>query len=333
MTPRENQASVGRKRHFIRYIILVAVLVAAVATIVLNRAWLYDLIRGNMYQPSSEMSQIRENLKLTDRGNFLFNATQPSLSDQDEFNVHCRAQGEETAILGCYTEGNIYVYNIKSDELAGLTEVTAAHELLHAVWERMSAVERENLVPALEQVYMANQDRLASEINQYDGTLQQEELYVRVGTEIKSLPAGLEKHYGEIFTNQDAVVDYYDGYIAVFRQIETEMDNLMGEIEATGEEIDRLKDEYERRASQLEADIVSFNSCAAVEGCFKSEEEFASRRNNLVTEQGVLTEMYTEIGELIDRYNARVVRYNEDVTRTKKLNNMINSSKKSDDLL
>ncbi len=53
---------------------------------------------------------------------------------------------KRNAILGCYNPSSrdIYIYNVTNSELDGVKEVTAAHEMLHAAWERLS--ESENLI-------------------------------------------------------------------------------------------------------------------------------------------------------------------------------------------
>ncbi|MDO5452017.1 MAG: hypothetical protein Q4F56_02925, partial [Candidatus Saccharibacteria bacterium] len=89
-------------------------------------------------------------------------------------------------------------------------------------------------------------------------------------------------------------------------------------------------DGYERRLGQLNADIVSFNSCAEVQGCMKSEDEFNTRRAKLVAEQEALEGLYKEINELIEQYNQKIEMYNKDVLRSNELNRIINSSERPD---
>lgn len=310
-------------------VVLAVIALAAGVALVLNREWVYDFYLGTTYTPSREMARIRDDLKLTERGEFIFNAAQPELNEAEAFNSYCRTETDvENAVLGCYTVGRIYVYNIVDAELEGIRELTAAHELLHAVWARMTEQERVALVTELTQVFEANQDALGSEIETYDVAARQEELYVRAGTEIANLPAGLEKHYAEIFEDQDRIAGFYDSYIAVFREIEAEMAGLVEEMDSISEEIDTKSAEYEEQLGQLDADIVSFNACAAVEGCIKSESEFYARRNALISRQEELGVLYEEINALIGEYNELVAQYNEDVTRNEKLNQKINSNQK-----
>ena len=306
-----------------------AIILIAVVAIILNRQWLYDFWRGKTYVASPEMAKIRTSLNLTGQGEFIFDASQPELNTSDDFNAHCRREDDEKAILGCYTENNIYIYNIAEAELDGIRELTTAHELLHAVFYRMGDGEKEQLRPYLDQVYNNNTQILSEDLNNYDESERFEELYVRAGTEVKDLPSELESHYERIFTSQDQIVDFYNKYIVVFKKLEVELVALEEEMAQLTETIEQKTTEYERRADQLNASIISFNSCADVAGCFKTEDEFNARRGTLIAEQNALEGLYNELNTLIDTYNSKVEVYNADVLRGEKLNTIINSSSRS----
>lgn len=268
-------------------VVLMVALTGVLAFGLINREWVMDYVRGMSYQPAGEMARIRDDLKLTERGEFLFNATRPQLNGRETFNDTCRsAVDTEVAVLGCYTGGNIYIYNIVSEELDGIRELTTAHELLHAVWARMSEDEKVALVEPLTHVFEDNQELLESEITTYDINERQEELYVRAGTEVANLPEALEKHYAEVFADQDLIVRFYNSYIKVFREIEAEMGSLKSEMEVIGAEIDAKRAEFERAPTWA---------------------------------------LYYEINNLVNEYNARVEKYNADITRHEMLDQMINS--------
>lgn len=325
----------ARRRHYGGWIVLICVLAAIIAALAIFNQVGYgnnlvvkiqDFYQGQTYQPSAEMARIKKDLQLTEKGEFLFNAARPELMSAADFNAHCRNGASETAVLGCYTGGNIYVYNITDSELNGIRELTSAHELLHAVYARMSDEERAGLVEPLTRTFDAHQDYLGEEINNYDSSQKQEELYVRAGTEVADLPEALERHYAQFFKDQDAIVAFYNSYINVFRALKSEMSTLKSEMEAINTDVTAKTAEYERRSAQLSADIVSFNSCAKVTGCFSTEDEFTIRREALLAEQAALEQLYNEINDLIAAYNAKVEIYNADVSHGEQLNNLINSA-------
>lgn len=307
--------------------ILVGVLAVIGVAIIVNYEWICDYVKGIIYSPTSEMMAIRDKLNLTDKGEFLFNASRPVLSEREDFNEVCRYDNDnKTAVLGCYTDGNIYIYNIEDERLNGILELTTAHELLHANWARMSETERVELTRALTQVFDANQVILSEEIDAYDNDVKQEELYVRAGTEVMNLPDELEEHYAKVFKDQDAVVEFYNNYIAVFKELKAEMEQLKKEIEVIDSEIAQMTSEYESGLKQYEADVVSFNNCANIEGCFKSQGEFDIERSRLLYNREDLENKYNKISEVIEKYNSLVEKYNDDVVKNNELNKKINSN-------
>ena len=314
-----------RKLSLIKWLLLAGILAAAVI-LVLNRDKVYDYYRGLIYKPSSEMVKIRDSLGLTTEGEFVFNASQPVLSERDEFNANCREDDAETAILGCYAMENIYVYNIEDEQLKGIRELTAAHELLHAVFARMNDNEKDALRGDLQTVLKNNGEILQEDLSIYSTEEQFEELYVRAGTEVKKLPDNLEKHYAKVFKDQDKVVSFYDSYIAVFRRLKAELKALESELDELNSRIDSMTLEYETRARQYSTDVDQFNVCADTAGCFGSQWEFDTRRNVLVNEQVALDAMYDEITNLVNEYNDKVKVYNNDVIETNRLNDKINSN-------
>ena len=315
------------KRKGVWLILCFMVLVVVGASwVLMNREYLYDWYRGMSYEPSKEMMSIRDSLGLTDKGKFAFNAAKPKLSQREEFNEQCRTVfDEETAVLGCYKDRDIYVYDIQSEELDGIRELTTAHELLHAVWARMSETEKNELRHDLNKVYDDNREYLGEELDTYDINERQEELYVRAGTEVADLPESLEKHFAEIFINQDRIVQFYDSYIVVFREIKAEINDLKKKMEEIDVSISTKSDTYEQIFEQYEEKVQSFNMCAETMGCFESEDEFYTKRNALIAEQADLDGLYVEINQLVDEYNSLVDQYNSDVIRGEELNRTINS--------
>ena len=300
-------------------VIVIAVVVAW------RREWICDWYRSISYQPSDEMATIRAKLKLTGQGEFIFNAAQPELNDAVNFNENCRQDETEEAVLGCYVSGNIYVYNIKDTRLDGIRELTAAHELLHAFWARMDNGERERLQPILVKIYKNNLATLKDDIETYAENERLEEIFVRAGTEIKELPAELEEIYARVFENQDAVVDFYDNYSAVFREMKTRLENLVGELESLKSQIGEKIHEYEVGVANLEKDIINFNSCAETAGCFQSNAEFYTQRNALIARESALDTLNDEVNVLIDNYNDKVNEYNSNALESRRLQNIINS--------
>ena len=302
-------------------IAIIAVLVA----VILNYQTVFDIVKGFLYQPSTEMVEIRDKLELTTRGRIVFNASQPTLNDEENFNRNCMSYDDDKAILGCYNNQQIYVYSINEKDLDGILELATAHELLHAVYGRMSDADKTNLKPLLEEVYKKNRGLLEKELSTYDEANRLEEIYVRAGTEIKNLPEDLEKHYTEIFKDQDKIVEYYNQYMKVFNQLEAEFKSLEEKMNELKQQIDSKNSEYESGTDALNAAIYQFNNCANRIDCFASNDEFNAKRNELLSIQDSLRALYDDIDSLVNQYNDYVEEYNSNVVRSNDLQNIINS--------
>ena len=112
-----------------------------------------DWWRLRDYAPTQEISLLAESSGMNDRGKKYFYVHDPALLDKAAFTSSCTV-GEETIVLGCYiTNQRIYLYNVDDERLAGVEEVTAAHEMLHAAYDRLSPAEKERTNALLEEAY------------------------------------------------------------------------------------------------------------------------------------------------------------------------------------
>lgn len=318
-------SSISRISKIIWWGILLLGLIAAGA-IILNRQWIVDWWHGMHYTPTAEMLEIRNDLALTGQGEFLFSALQPTLNEADEFNASCHQNASEVAVLGCYTEGVIRVYNIKTPELDGIREVTTAHELLHAVWDRMSAAEQDAMTAMLNEVLAENPDTIGAELETYDPSVKLEEVYVRSGTEVANLPNELENHFSKYFSNRQKIVQFYDNYISVFNAQKEQAEELQSEISKLKTQINAKIKAYEKAAEELQAEVKEFNQCANQVNCFKTQAEFYARRSELVAAQNDLKEQNSTLNQSIANYNAKIDQYNQVVDDSRKLEKEINSN-------
>ena len=312
-------------------VMMTTILVAAF----LNRTFLRDLIVGATFSESAEISSIKTNLELTGGADVVFRATKPKLLKEDQFNNICRDDDAYISILGCYVNDEISLYDIKSSELNGIVESTAAHELLHAVWKRMDDGEKNRIGELLNAVYndeLYNKE-LKNELSNYSSDELLDELHSRVGTEIKNLPKELEEHYAKYFRNQDVVVKFYEKYNEIFKEIKKERDELESEMQNINTIIGQKAILYKEKNNSLSSRVLEFNQCAETPGCFTSTGEFYAKRSELLAEQAELNADYEEINVLIDDYNSLIKKYNANVLKEKNFDNIINSNVKNDDLI
>lgn len=292
---------------------------------------LKDIINNFGYTPETTIANIAADLRLTDKGKTIFYASRPELEDATDFNEHCHSHDEKIAVLGCYTAKKIYIYNSPSrEELNGVIESTAAHELLHAVWDRLSENEKTRLGPELNAVYQKYQEALSEDLSIYEADARLDELHSRIGTQIpfNNLPEILQKHYQKYYKNYDHVVAYYNDYIEPFRELQEERDELKSQLEDEQADIDYRSQEYHKAAEQFSRKVDEFNACVEAGKCFRTEAEAIARRNVLISEQQKLEDEYNDINSAIEAYNQKVAQYNKSVLRTQDLENTINSNAK-----
>lgn len=303
----------------------VAVLCLAVY-VVLQSSWLLDTLKGFAYEPSANVAEIEVDLELTQQGRRIFAATRPTVEGSAEFNEHCDSHDVEVSLLGCYTDGRIYIYEIELAQLASANKVTAAHELLHAAWERMGKSERRAVSELLEQLYQEQREWFDDELEVYDGDERLEEIYARAGTKLKDLPAELETHYAKYFQNRLKIVQFYQDYEAPFLALRSEMEDLAEQINLIAAEIEAERVKYLQDLEELEAQINRFNACANRVGCFTDEAEFARQRGTLLAGQVSLEQRREELNEKITVNNQRIENYRVRQEELGELSSAMNSN-------
>lgn len=323
--------STKKLRLIVILVVVISILLGVCAWI--NRTYISDVFSSIFSKLSPEIVAVEERIGLTNYGRLVFSATNTNLEDRDSFNERCKSHNQDISVLGCYTNGHIYIYNIDNEDLNGIIESTAAHELLHAMWSRMENGEKNRISKLLLEVY--NDDKyhslLAEDLENYGELERIDELHSRIGTEIADLPEELEKHYAKYFVNQDLIVDFYNSYIEPFRELAREIEKLSAELEKLDSEIEEKSKKYYENAHQLAAEIEEFNNCAT-SGCFTTNGLFLSRRNVLQSAQNALNDEFNEVNELVEKYNELVTEYNENVIRGDILEKAINSNSEIEEI-
>lgn len=294
-----------------------------------------DLYRAATFTPSAELAAVESSLGLTPYGRRIFRASTPTLtSDHSAFESVCYSDTDprEASILGCYIDDQIYLYSVDSAELPGLEESTSAHELLHAVYACLSSSEKSELTPLLESLLATSSDAFRDSLASYPEDQRLEETYVRSATQIRSLPDRLEAHFAKIFTDQDAIVAFYDSYIAPLTATKNTLKSLETELSTLRTALTSDLADFDSRSAALESAVADFNSCASTPGCFTSRSAFDSRRAELLAEQSALSALADFLNNRIATYNTKVDLYNSNVLRGETLNSLLNPNLKTTNL-
>ena len=316
--------------------LLVAALGASAAWVLTHPQRVTDQFTVWNYSADSTIEGYADRSTMTDEGRFLFFASRPEVATAGAFDVHCSSQLEGVGILGCYQHADkrIYLFDVTDDRLAGIEEVVAAHEMLHAAWDRMSTQERDELAPLLEAAAATKADDpdFATTLDYYAQAEPGErlnELHSIIGTEFRDAGSALESHYAEYFHDRGALVDLHDSSHAVFQQQQDAIAAIVAQLDTLQAGVDADYAAYNAGYDQLNADIAAFNDRASA-GDFTSQSQFTAERNELVQRQGDLDTFYATIEERKAQYDALVVQLEDLNAQVDELNQSINIKPRDD---
>ncbi len=306
------------------------ILLILAAAIFLYRQWIIDQISFYQYRPTAEVSAIVQRAQLNDEGSFYFYVSQPAIQARTAFNQSCTtAKNETTVVLGCYVGQRIYLFDVTDSKLDGIKEVTAAHEMLHAAYDRLSSAERQRVNELLEAEAAKITDTdffdLMKEYERSEPGERLNELHSIIGTQVASVSPELEVYYGRYFKDRTAVVGLYVKYQAVFATIKSQQAQLVKEMDDLITQIDTATNLYNSGVTKLNSDIQQFNARAG-SGGFSSEAQFNSERSVLITRQKQLADDRTLIDGYIATYNTKRQQLAAINSQAEALNHSINSN-------
>lgn len=303
-----SQAKQSKKRGHIKGL-LIALLCLVVAIVLFwNRQYIVDQLAVWQYQPSEEMASLVDRSGMDGAGEFYFYASHPQLQNATEFNQTCERKEEATAILGCYNGQYIYIYNVTNTQLDGIREVTAAHEMLHAAYARLSDSEKQRVNGLIDAEYkkLQSNKELAERLAFYDRTEPGErynELHSIIGTEVVAVSDELESYYSQYFDDRSKTVKLHEQYASVFRQLQQRSEQISQQLTALGDEIERESAAYNTAVSQFNTAVEDFNS-RANNGEFASQAAFDAERAVLIARGEALESQRQAINTKVTQYEA-----------------------------
>lgn len=311
-------------------LIIAGLVLACAVFVALNRQLVLDTIHFWSYHPPSSVQAISDKVSLTDAGQFTFYAARPEVDDSKKFNEVCGRTEKSTAVLGCYVNDRIYLYNILDPRLDGIKEVTAAHEMLHAVYQRLSDSERAQINKLVEAEYekISNDPEYADRMSYYARTEPGErdnELHSIIGVEVANISSELEAHYAKYFTDRNKIVKLHNGYAEEFKKLENRTKELSAQLNVLSKKIDADSAKYNSDVKELNSDIADFNRRAKT-GAFSSQAAFNSERQALQHRVAVVGDLRTAINADIDTYESLRKQINEIVTQSQELYQSIDST-------
>jgi hypothetical protein len=215
------------------------------------------------YQAPASISAIAGDTTMSAYGRRLFYVNKPQLQDKPAFYKSCE-EGETTIVLGCYKpKQGIYLLDVEDQRLNGVEQVTAAHEMLHAAYDRLDSSQKKEINSKLNAFYQTMDDeQLKSKIELYkkSGADISNELHSILGTEVQTLSPELETYYQQYFSNRKVVSAFALQYQAVFNQrkerleaLDLRLSEIEKEVQTNNSELDRQQTIINAEAKKLEA--------------------------------------------------------------------------------
>jgi len=266
-------------------------------------------LRG--YTPPAAVSSLASQDTMTSYARHVFYVNRPDIeSNPSIFQKDC-GEAEKTIVLGCYhsDQNGIFLYDVTDARLAGVEQVTAAHEMLHAAYDRLSGKDRD-YVDGLLQDYYKNQlsdQRIIDTINSYKQTEPNDvvdEMHSVFGSEIANLPAPLENYYKHYFDNRQAVAGFANNY-------ENEFTSREDQVKSYKSQLDQLKTSIQSQEADLDNQLKQINSDRARLDSERSSGQIAQYNADV----GSFNQQVSAYNNSVETLRATIQQYNQTVTQ------------------
>lgn len=258
-----------RKRRLAYGAIVCAVVLIACGAVAVaaERQNLSDWWHLRGYNAPATVAQLAVQTTMDAYARKVFYVNRPEIESKDNFYRVCPHNGgEKTVVLGCYhsDQRGIYILQVTDSRLNGVEQVTAAHEMLHAAYARLSTKEKSYVDGLLMDYYEhgLHDQRLLNTIAAYKESEPDDvvnEMHSVFGTEVAHLPKPLEDYYRQYFTNRQKVAAYAAQYEGAFtsRQQQVSQDDaslagIKSQIDGNEAELQTQKQAITDDQSQLD---------------------------------------------------------------------------------
>ncbi|MBL8159405.1 hypothetical protein JNJ66_03025 [Candidatus Saccharibacteria bacterium] len=311
-------------------VIFSVTLLALAAGILFFRQDIQDWMVLRNYQPNADIRQLAERAALSAHGRHVFYVTQPELHGKQSFSEKCRdvANDASSNVLGCYVAHRTYIFDVKDERLQGVREVTAAHEMLHAAYERLQGSERERVDGLIQKQLDTAVDEHIKELiilyNRIEPGQLLNEMHSILATEQRTISPELEDYYKRYFEDRATVVGLSDDYRAVFDELKSRQEQLVRDIESLANRINDDTAELNLAVTRFNKDVQDFNAAAA--SGTMTQQEFAAERSALTARKDELARLRTANDGLRAEYEAKQAEFESLAIEYKGLQEKVDSS-------
>jgi predicted nucleic acid-binding Zn-ribbon protein len=293
---------------------------------------------------SSEIEQLAISTTMTPKARQLFYRNDPKIVPKHLLPSLCQKPErvpQRTIHLGCYIrrgdESSIVLQSVTDPRLQGLTEVAAAHEMLHAAYEELSPAERSRLSPKLRQsAQQVKAPHLLPVLQAYEAGNPEtytNELHSYLGTELANLgDPDLEKHYQQYFHDRQQVLALAQRANSTLTQLEETARQLKQEIEtleaslkdqqqsiqqadqnlgARFQNLEKMKSELSSFRQQAESSSSQSGSMSLISQFELEKDRLNAEVNQHNLQSQALQQKVSQFNQAVETYKQKVSTYNE----------------------
>lgn len=308
-------------RYLKKSIVAVVSILCVAASVfgIVHRQDIRDWLVLRNYTPDQRIVTLADNVTMTDLGRKYLYVHKPELLSKEAFQHNCES-GEETIVLGCYIQyQGIYIFDVTDERLSGIREVTTAHEMLHAAYDRLSTKEKQEVNDMLQKAFAAStNERIKVTIESYrkkDPTIVTNELHSILGTEEITLTPELENYYRKYFNDRARLVAYSVQYEGEFTKRTNRIKSLEAELDVLRPKIDAAQGELSLQRSLLEAEKGRLDALLAAERI----DEYNAAVTGFNQRVTAYNTAIKRVQELINTFNIKVQEHNNLALEQKEL--------------
>lgn len=250
-----------QKRSILPRLLISTLVVGLSVGVIFRQQEILDWWTLRNYDAPVEVQSIATDTTMNNFAKKLFYVHKPQLQNKQTFYISCE-EGETTVVLGCYKARNgIYILDVNDERLNGIEQVTAAHELLHAAYDRLSVAKRADINAKLQAFYKnLNNPQIVEKIELYkkNGADISNELHSILGTEVTDLSPELEQYYRTYFTNRSKITAYADQYQEVFTSrkkkllaYDAQLQEIDTQIKFNTQKVEALQTEIKKESNEI----------------------------------------------------------------------------------
>jgi hypothetical protein len=234
-----------------------------------------------------------------------------TVDEKTRFAADCPVkEAPDSLVIGCFGQGTLHVLRVDRPDIAPAMVVSAAHEMLHGVYARLTPKARKHIDALIDSFYSTLDDpELKAVVATYEKTepgQRLDELHSLLPTEVEHLSPALERYYRRYFTDRRRIVAAFTSYDRVFTSLEAQHDALKAQLDGLQTQLDASKTQLDAAGAQADNLTSQIDSLRA-QGRIGESNRLVGPQNAAVDHANALLQQYNT---LVDQYNAVVGQYN-----------------------